>query len=86
MALAAQNEKEAVIRGEDYTIRSHMDGSKTVTFYSDLDASDTPSEETEIGPEPNSETVSLSEDNTKSRRRTTENGISPVSLPLHTQM
>lgn len=40
LSVAAQSEENSVIRGEDYTVRAHVDGTKTLTFYADLEASD----------------------------------------------
>ena len=40
LSVAAQSEENSVIRGADYTIRAHVDGTKTLTFYADLEASD----------------------------------------------
>ena len=38
MSVMAQTEEQTTIRGEDYTIRSNFDGSKTLTFSAQLEA------------------------------------------------
>lgn len=44
-AVMAQSEEQSVIRGDGYTMRSHVDGSQTVTFYADLEDTDYPETE-----------------------------------------